>query len=316
MFNDIGDAVISITLEPLLAIATLGLLHHIYRAYPSSQILNKYPANLEKTVNKAKSLITKTIYKEITENGNTVVCFRDIPSFVVKGSSKWDFKTNYSMLYNENYTARNCEGGVYRDSNSLVARVQNAKVLRKIIKANNLKMIFVPKKYLCTYPSHLVPDYTFLFNKRCFVLAQYCDAKHPTREKFMEDIAVLSKDEQKQLARELVIFLKYSGIIDFHFGNFIIKDKKFVLFDTEPFSLTIPSYLSCVSAPFREARVNYENVRRRFNGIAEAAVIVSKCTKAMQKIRLEEDILFRDLIQRIMAVAACILLHILSPLPV
>ncbi len=177
-----------------------------------------------------------------------------------------------------------------------LTRVTNAKKMRSIIKINKLEMLVVPKKYCCSYPSRFQGYFS---NRRYFVLAKRCAVGNSGKTLLTKNLRKLDNEEKKQLANQFVIFLRHSGIIDFHFQNFYIKDKKWVLFDTEPMKLTLLSRVFSVSTSLTEAKVNYENVRQKFESIPEAKIIVEKCVKAKKKIQIEELFTITQVIQTV-----------------
>lgn len=289
----------------------------IYNRISAWTVINKYPDHMKETVQKIQELINEEIYNKLIV-GRQKIVFPEIPDWILKGSCNTDFISDIRVFFEHGlygfgfngFCASNREGLVYRSSVNLANRVQNAKKMRKIIKENNLKMIVVPKKYLCSYPQALIPPFTFSYNHRCFVLAKKCDSNELTdsRDNSLKELATFNKEEKKIFGKELVIFLRLTGVLDFHWGNFYIKDKKFVYFDTEPFSLILPNRL-CPSVPLKEAKVNLENVNCYFKNIPEADIIVTKCNKAMEEIRSKEKLLWVQIIKKVCTVAALLFLN-------
>lgn len=166
-------------------------------------------------------------------------------------------------------------------------RVENAVKLRRIIKENSLKMIYVPEKYCLSHNKNFLPQFTIFFNQRHFVLVEKCEIKN-------DEFNDLEENEKIQFGRELIIFLSNSGIIDFHPGNYCFNNKKFILYDTEPCSLTIPSRLFCVSSRLKEIKVNLQNAKINF---CHVQTVVDQCDEELKNIRKKEYKLLSQLIK-------------------
>lgn len=281
----------------------------VYDRLPEKKIIDKYPESLRPTVEKIRTLITEDIYTTLTSRKSAVMIFPRVEGWVVKGTSNKEIILDFvewmfdGIAWDNDYKVTNSEGAVYRPNFNLAGRVHTAKKLRQIIKTHHLQMIRVPKKYYCSYPSAVVPSTNIFYNERYFVLAEKC-ATQECGNKTKSTFRALSASAKKQLSQELILFLRESGIVDFHLWNFYIKDQKLVLFDTEPMALTLASRMVCISPALKESRVNYENVKRVFADVHEAKEIVHECDKAIRTVRLKEFTLF---IQTVTLIAMVIL---------
>jgi len=293
--------------ERITSLLTFGVVAYtLNRYFALNEHLDRYPESMHSLVEKVKGAIDNETYEYFTQkkpspqfklnffnriaHGRTdVYAVEGCPNFVLKASrfSLLDELQLFSQqdLNGATCLASNSEGAVSFDLFSLAGRVSTAYALREIIQRNGLNRIKVPQKYLCSYPNHLLSPFEVpLHHRRVFVIAERCAVDY-TKKKTIDELKIMPREDIEDLARQVDIFFRHAGVLDFHPNNFYIKNGTLVLFDTEGMGLLSPF---CVSSRLKAARINFRNLIRSFHGFNDERILTNRAQSAIKAINSEE----------------------------